>query len=140
MAGGNINIESYSDITSIDIALPNTGKQVGDKTITEEGLSGETTVGSSVIETIAGGDLNITTRGSMVAAKILLADGQAEIMVEDDFGLAAGDGAVLYLGAGSMDIAARGDINVNRILNPTIFAISDQQLAAECLDLSLIHI
>ncbi len=133
-AGGDITIKSYSNINSVDIALPNTGKQIGDKTLTEQGVSTTTTVGSSIIEVLAGGNLNIDTRGSMVDAKILLADGQATLNVEGDFGQIAGNGALLYLGAGDMDIAARGDINVNRILNPTIFDISEQQLAAECQD------
>ena len=134
--GGSIDIHAQGALHSIDVSVATSGKQTNTAYVSQRG-SNESTftpIADSIVEVVGGGNLNIFAAGSITEPRLYIGQGEAHINSDQSLGSAAGLGGLVMLADADVDIAARKDLYVNKIFNPSIAELADNQLALECID------
>lgn len=130
LGGGDVEIFAGGDISNLSASIPTIGRQVGG-----------TTADTSLVEVLGGGNLSVEASGGIGSGVYYVGRGHGRIRAGSDITstrpLSASDSAPLYtllaVGEGTVDVQARGTVNIEAIVNPTVLpqsAVQKQTLAA----------
>ena len=136
LGGGNIDIHTEGSIQSVDVSVTTSGKQINTAYVSERssGQSTYTTIADSEVNIVGGGHLNIFAAGNITEPRIYIGQGEADILSQQSLGSATGLGGLIMMADADVNITARKDLYINKIFNPSIAELADNQLALECID------
>ncbi len=114
LAGGNVTISAGGSIRELSVAIPTIGVQVG----------GTTAAQSEVVVT-GGGNLNVEAGSDITGGSYFVGQGAGSLVAWDSIGpdesgasYATGIAPIVALGAASMTVTARGDLQLEGAVNP----------------------
>jgi filamentous hemagglutinin len=110
LAGGDLTIRAGGDIIGLSAAVASAGIQ-----------DGELTPVGSDLRVVPGGDLFVEAGGNIVDG-VFSADGGRSVMMANNIlpgTTADSEGTLLYVGGGSLDLLALGDVTIQNIIAPT---------------------
>ena len=115
LAGGNVSVQAGGNITDLSVSIPTIGVPVGG-----------TTLASNQVQVRGGGDLTVAAGGSILEGSYFVGRGSASLQAGNDVGSldpslgGTGIAPIIGLGDATVAVAARGNLEVAEILNPTL--------------------
>lgn len=124
LGGGNVSVVAGGDLDNVSISIPSIGVQVGG-----------TNVAASRVDVMAGGDLTVRAGGDIAGGVYFTGKGDADIRT--DGSVVAGRTisettttplrTMLALGDGTISLEARGALDLDGVVNPTLLPQASQQ-------------
>ena len=131
LGGGDINVMTGGDINNLAVAIPETGKQVGDFQLTElDVITGaiDFNLSTSIIERNGRGDLSVNSDGDITAPVYYVGNGQININAAKNIGSETADSGLYLISANTQNnISAGGSIYFQGANNQTMLPISKIQ-------------
>jgi filamentous hemagglutinin family protein len=115
LAGGDVSVAARGDIVNFSASIPSTGVQIGSKTFP-----------NSIVQTVGGGDLDVSAGGSILGGSYYAGLGNVNLRAGVDIGApAAVDGVInasplIGLGDASVSAVAGRNLQVSGIVNPSL--------------------
>jgi filamentous hemagglutinin family protein len=115
LAGGNVSVSAGGDVTNLSVSIPTVGIPVGGSTNAD-----------NIVSVQGGGRLSVTAGGSILGGSYYVGSGSAVLQAGGDVGAISTDNGgtglspIIGLGNASLDVTARGDLQLSEILNPTL--------------------
>jgi filamentous hemagglutinin len=124
LGGGNVSVDAGGDLDNLSISIPSIGMQVGG-----------TKVDASVVRIVGGGDLTVRAADDILGGVFFVGKGDADIRAGGSVlsGRVASDvnpfdvHTFLALGDGRITLSARGRIDIEGVVNPTLLPLSNVQ-------------
>jgi filamentous hemagglutinin len=114
LAGGNIAINAGGNISELSVAIPTIGVQVGGAAYAQ-----------NVVQVTGGGDLSVKSGGNITGGSYFVGQGTGTLEAGDSVGVnrsvaanVTGLAPILALGDAQFDVAARGGVTLEGVLNP----------------------
>jgi len=130
LGGGDVSVTAGGNIDNLAIAIPETGKQVGDLDITLQGftdLSYE--LASSEIETNGRDDIDVVAGGDVNDAMYYVGSGSVNLNVQGNIGGNNSEDGLFLISANTRNnVFANGNINFQGANNQTLMPLSQVQV------------
>ncbi|WKJ89049.1 filamentous hemagglutinin family protein [Methylomonas montana] len=116
--GGKVSISAGGDIIDLDVAMPTTGKQVGDA----NGSNNFSGFKTNQVEINGGGTMQISAGGDIIGGSYFLGQGNGAIKAGGSVkgGTNTDNGPILLLGDSRFSISATGDVGLGGVSDPMI--------------------
>jgi len=129
MGGGDIYVQAESDINDLAIAIPQTGKQLGEFAVEFNGIINFVFDDiDSQIETLGRGDLQVNSAGNIANAQYYVGDGQVNVSAARNIGSDNVEDGLFLISANTHNtIYAGGNIYFQGANNQTLLPLSTKQ-------------
>jgi filamentous hemagglutinin family protein len=115
LGGGNVSVIAGGDISNLSVSIPSIGVQVGG-----------TTVAANQVQVTGGGNLSVQAGGSIYSGSYYVGLGSATLQAGNDVGVntldpsSNGLAPLIALGNASVSVSARGNLQLDEIVNPSL--------------------